>query len=501
MALAVLIVAGCGSKGGKQPWTAGQVVRVLMTNTMSLQGNHSPLLRHDPELSPSLPWKIHVDMCASMQGFVNPKESDYKHLLERLHQELAGIQFEGSGEGGPAGNTPRVPADFLKPEFYGRTGVNYSNLFSQFLSETNFNHAWLTDGVLCQNGYGVQASLLTEPLRRLLSEGGEFMLLALRSPYDGEYTSVRRVKESPADTPPKELTVTLTNAARPFLLWLFARPNQSLETVLSTISASIDPEQAAPPETNQISKIASDQNGQTPKVALLQNEPAAKPSPHWVVLLSRSRPQHTMTVAEFELTPKGPGRRVFGSLEPLDDGSELAPVWLAKVYGKKPLPFNFDVPVPMVKTDETNEVDRMETTWKATQNKLGVSLAAWSILTTNVPVGKTMTRQVVLERLRLDPMKPEFKLGANAHLEGDYVKLRLVMPVTRPASTTTYQAWMLTLTAPPSPEQESKWAQFSTEDDSSPSAGGCIYNLKSVLEDIHRECLVFDRKVFLTYWP
>jgi hypothetical protein len=277
---------------------------------------------------------------------------------------------------------------------------------------------------------------------------------------------VCRVKEAPADTPPKELTVTLTNAERPFLLWLFARPNQSLETLLRALSS-----------------------------ASAHGSGAAK----WEVLLSRSRPEHAMTLDEFELARNGQGRPVFGSLERMDDGSDLAPVWLAKIFGQRPLPLNFDVPVPMEKIEETNEEARLEATLRAAQTNLNVSLACWNILQTQS--GKAKPPQVALERLRLDPVKPEFRLGTDSRWEGKFLKVRLLLPVARPAGAAAYQAWMVTLTTPPSPELERLWSEFSTEDDSSPAAGGQIYNLKAVLEDIYRECLVFDRKVFLTYWP
>src|SRR5262249_2002372 len=131
---------------------------------------------------------------------------------------------------------PRDFTDFLKPEFYLRSGVDYTNLFRLFVLKTNFNHVFVTDSVLFQKGRELKPSSLTLPLHDLLSNGGDFTLLAMRSSYDGEYTSMRRLRDAPVGTPPQEMMVTLTTNARPFLVWVFAQRNQSLEEFLARIT-------------------------------------------------------------------------------------------------------------------------------------------------------------------------------------------------------------------------------------------------------------------------
>src|SRR5436305_5983163 len=115
----VLLMAnsGCkqGSSAGRLPMSIDQTVRAVMTNTASLPGNHSPLFRHEPGPGEGLPWKVHVDLSASLQGFVNPKDSAFREFLDRVGQRLPNVQFEGVGErrGSKQPLAPADPADFF----------------------------------------------------------------------------------------------------------------------------------------------------------------------------------------------------------------------------------------------------------------------------------------------------------------------------------------------------------------------------------------------------
>ena len=446
-----------------QPVPVPQVIQQVISNSLAFDGNHATLFKHEPDPNSRLPWMVHVDLSASMKGFVNPGSSAFKVFLERLNQQLPGVQF--TAEGSTNSQLTAVPSDFpdfLKPEFYLRSGTDYAQLFRQFVLKTNFNHIFITDGVLFQNGHELKPSAVTGPLRELLSNGGDFSLLAQRSAFDGEYTSMRRLKDSPVGTPSQEMMVTITTNARPFLVWIFAQRDQSLPALWARISRGMG---------------GADE---------------------WDSLLPDIRPRHAATLTKYDLAPDGSdGRRVIASLETLS-ADQFNAISFGKIFGQRPVPFNFDIYVP-ARTVGTNIKSDVEAAVQEARTNLTASLACWSVVSTN---GPTKARNARLVPLRIPPGPPlQLKTVSPEQIDGDLIKARLILPTARPEQAGQYQAWLLTITSLLGPTWRSKWAQVSTDNDTSPVDGGRIYNLSAVLEAIQKDCLVVDRTVFVTYWP
>lgn len=476
------MLSGCNSGENKplDPIQASQAIRALITNSLTLSGNHSCLFAQPSDLTRNLPWKVHVDLSTGMQGFVNPEASDYKAFLEHMNRYLPeGSVWQGEGENALGGiETPKFGGfdDLFKPGQYVRSGVNYSNLFAKFTAETSFNHMLITDGVLFYRGRLLPPRSVTAPLRYLLSYGGDFSLLAMISSYDGTYVSARLVSGGSTDPG------VLIRTNRPFLAWAYIQPGQSLSS-------------------------GSDKTGTLKRLLGKTQEPTSEgkarlASGQWVELfpLSRGCGEVTMT----NTTKALPGLKVSASMT-ATRLSGLATTWKAEIYGGEAVQLDFLLPssfvgAPVRRSDSTNSQDRVYGTSEDYLKQLRLDLRCWEMGNS----GKLMDGGKLFG-LSLEDRVP--RVGWNCvwtNLDSQQPQtpnLNLNLAQRRPECTNQWLVWLATVNGPVAPAQERLWQSLSTNDDSSPTNGGAIYGLAEFLEAIHQDCLVMNRWVFFTYWP
>ncbi len=229
LALGGLLITGCGKPvrifDAMDSATAAQLVNEVIRDSMQKRGNASPLFSDDSTQN-VLPWKVHIDLSSTMQGFVKAPNSALSLQIEDLHKHLPTDSiFLGEGA---VGSSPETNfANLKKPGSYVSTGLDYSNLFARLTSEHGYNHILLTDSILLNNRQILPPRLIADGLKEYLAKGGDFALLVFRMNFHGDYTSVTKLEKLHDLEPATDALVQdVDTDSRPLLLWVFMPPGQ-----------------------------------------------------------------------------------------------------------------------------------------------------------------------------------------------------------------------------------------------------------------------------------
>ena len=477
--LLALLVGGC-SRARLTDGQAAEAISEIISNSASFPGNCSPLYPATDYNAAELPWKVTVDISTSMKGYIIPngQKTEFSQVLNRLSTRV-GAEFASAGEAEEGETnllTPTSIEDYLKTEFYNRHGADYSNTFQQFTTDSGHNHIFVTDGAFIWKRKMLNPQYLSGLLKRFLSRGGQFALIADQSQYSGQFTSGWNLLNKPVNSDPDDLLVSIDTNNRPFLLWVFVQPGQTLGTPTGSFG----------------------------KLERLLGSGTEQGGPSWKVLLAQGR-----STDHFELVGKSLPR--MGNFDQVGDISKLydlapdgfAPTMVGDVYlsAGGSVRFNLDSRhnglLAVDDSARNTHADVKLNTWELCldqsnhvhlANLVGLPpVQQWRSYTNATAIsggsgGAGSTSGIIsnsISRLELSQSRP--KLSATN-------RLGLI-------------AWMVTLTPETSSSQRETWAAISTDNDAREDQGDRIYHLNEYLEVLNEDCLVDDRFVFFTYWP
>ena len=436
------------------------VVRQVLAANWT-EGNHSPLYPVNPATNSPLPWQFHFDLSSTMNGFLNPPDEKFRALGQKL-LSTADTNASFVGEAGTNSGVPLAWAQLASPGTYVERGLDYQALFVRLLAEANVNHALITDGIPLRGRELDTPPTIIAGHSQFLNQGGDVTLLAIRMPYSGLLTSVKKLREATRNVDLEDVQVSVNTTGRPLLLWLFIQPGQSISSASHPLG-----------RLGERLELRASTNG-------LADWDSAFGS--WTCLIPPSRAHPPMTLLN-EGEPSIACREKLPGMIPvkwLTIGNSLSKAriltnlvsipWRGEEEATGPLASNLTVTLSAWTHSRSVSNPIVQATLEAPSFE-------WKALPEAKPVNYGFG-PMVSARLILTPARPE---PARAELETDKF------------------VWLLTVgyaaTALPP-----RLAAFSTDDDSQPASADAIYGLGELLKMVQGEMRVHSRTIFFADW-
>ena len=458
--VAAVFFAGDGCRPSREKMTDDEVVRQVLEATQQ-QGNHAPLYPVDSSTNVSLAWQFHFDLSTTMNGFLKPADEKFRPLVQKLVSTMD-TNATFVGEGGPSSGASLDLTQLTSPATYTQSGLDYRELFARLVSETNANHALITDGIPLRGRMPVPPLEIIAGLRQFLNRGGDITLLALRLPYKGQLTSVKRLLRAPKNADPEDLVVTVNSTGRPLLLWLFVQPGQTIGTA-----------------SHPLGRL-----GERLELSRTNTADWTSPFGEWTCLVLPSRAQPPMS---------------------LQNAGEDSPACRAKLTGMTPvkkisilnhlekqrlLTFSVSFPLP-----KDSQIPR-----DSLASSLALTLSAWTIPEWRDQKIVPVVTQMSPPKWELGPESSDADLGY-ARLVSARVTVNPERPVPPPGESEKEQfVWLASVAPQRGGALPPHLAAFSTEDDSLPTNAGAIYQLGELLKLVRDELQIHGQAVFFTRW-
>ena len=175
-------------------------------------------------------YEAHVDMSVNMKGYLTDNDSNFRKCLDTLTQYCAGrIQVKPFGtvrEGGVELGATLSPTELVDPANYDRRDSDLASVIQTFTNQMDVSHLVFTDGVQWnvtnQNYYGDVKCAVDGFMR----EGGSVALMVFRSSFQGEYTSLTRLRNGEHRLK-CVMSMESKEPGRPFVLWAFFKKGDS----------------------------------------------------------------------------------------------------------------------------------------------------------------------------------------------------------------------------------------------------------------------------------
>ncbi len=222
------LVAGCGeSLPPAPPWERVMEAFGAKPNPAAIQ----PSTDATPE---ALTLNIWIDGSKSMRGFVRMENTSFVRVMRWIMEKSATAEFlrrtsrfwgDENGELRIAQVDAARVQDLLSPWFYEGKETPLSSLLDRVARESSPHKVFIIVSDLVQSEREKDQLALAQSFRKVGERGGEILLLAFRSGFDGEYF----IETSPGGSPIHLLLVESAPArGRPFYLLVVAPSAEAL---------------------------------------------------------------------------------------------------------------------------------------------------------------------------------------------------------------------------------------------------------------------------------
>jgi hypothetical protein len=452
-----------------------------------VQGSHRSLVA-EPETN--LTMTLHVDMSASMGGYVRP-DTTFLKVIDYLTRQWT-PRTRAVGAMYPAGK------DYIEDQGFFREPANYqgahdmSATIREFAKEPSRMHLLVTDSQPWDSGNNPAYDKIAGAINGFLTQGGRCVLILYRSAYRGFYPS-------PMFGPQANNQVFYDCTNRPFAVWLFAHGGCALNRVVTDLA-------------NQSGDL------------------------HWAAKIQFGEPDLLLSLADRTLPGEAFGKmgKEIGSIDFVRTGKEVGRVrdYQQIRVRKKALddqgyvPLQFDVS-PFSR-------DLLDKNWEHLRRGLSVSLDCWELpekplsdadggrngktkakSSTGVPetthlIGTTNvvgSKPIKLEKLRHLELEHSLYFVTNTPTTNavgavtpETVKPRLVVAVPRPGTARRY-AWVMTVGSKYNGSLLVLPRGFSTPDDRDANQCDRILKLDEMLNVVAGQTEKWGAVLFLSEYP